>query len=78
MRFFDKFLQIFDRRQRITLGAIDQPSDLMAHLYAVRARTFERITGKSLQQFGTLQTVTRDPDVSLSKDLSPARRLLRR
>ncbi len=75
MKFLDRLLTIFDSRRRTMLGAVGQPNDLKGYLYAVRAQTYQKITGKSLP---TVQLPSSGPSSDLKGNLSPSRRLSRR
>ncbi|NWF95073.1 MAG: hypothetical protein HXY34_02925 [Candidatus Thorarchaeota archaeon] len=74
----DRLMAVLGRRHQTLLGAVGQPNDLFQLIYAIRARTYLRITGKTL---GLPQIQDRqmesDPE-GLRRRLSPARRLARR
>jgi len=76
MKVLDRIFDIFGKRRSLLLGASTQPNDLMAQLYAVRARTYLKITGKALPDTSlpTKNTVAED----VTDSLSPSRRLARK
>jgi hypothetical protein len=76
MKIVDRLLDIFGRRRALLLGASTQPSDMMAQLYAIRARAYLKITGKALPttMLPSMQTGAED----LTDSLSPSRRLARK
>lgn len=74
MKILERFFDIFGKRRALLIGATTQPNDLMAHLYAVRARTYLKITGKALPKTSLPKTGAED----LTDSLSPSRRLLRK
>ena len=74
MKILDRFFDIFGKRRALLIGAPTQPNDIMAQLYAVRARTYLKITGKALPTTSLPKTGAED----LTDSLSPSRRLLRK
>ncbi|MGY5870638.1 MAG: hypothetical protein RTV72_00175 [Candidatus Thorarchaeota archaeon] len=74
MKILDRFFDIFGKRRALLIGATTQPNDIMAQLYAVRARTYLKITGKALPTTSLPKTGAED----LTDSLSPSRRLLRK
>jgi hypothetical protein len=74
MKVLDRLFDIFGKRRALLLGATAQPNDLMAQLYAVRARTYLKLTGKTLPMTSLPKTGSED----LTDSLSPSRRLLRK
>jgi len=75
MKILDRLFDMFGKRRALLLGATTQPNDLMAYIYAVRAATYYRITGKRL----ILQNLPSGDNVEdMTKNLSPSRRLARR
>ena len=74
MKIVDRLFDIFGKRRALLIGATTQPNDIMAHLYAVRASTFLKITGKVLPTTSLPKTGAED----LTDSLSPSRRLLRK
>ncbi|TFH06986.1 MAG: hypothetical protein E4H14_09560 [Candidatus Thorarchaeota archaeon] len=74
MKIVDRILDIFGKRRALLIGATTQPNDIMAHLYAVRASTCLKITGKVLPTTSLPKTGAED----LTGSLSPSRRLLRK
>ncbi len=78
MNLLERLLNLMGGRRRTLLGAMSQPSPI-DYLYAVRARAFLKITGRPLTTADSLSVGKSRTDVSnISKDLSPARRLLRK
>ena len=75
MKLLERLLTIFDSRRRTMLGAVGQPNDLMGYLYAVRAQTYQKLTGKSLTQ---VRMPSSDSTSGVKSNLSPSRRLSRR
>ncbi len=76
MKILDRLLDIFGRRRALLLGASTQPSDMMAQLYAIRARAYLKITGKALPTTSLPSNQTGAED--LTDSLSPSRRLARK
>jgi hypothetical protein len=74
MKFIERLFDIFGKRRALLIGAATQPNDLMAQLYAVRASTYLKITGKALPTTSLPKTGAED----LSESISPSRRLLRK
>ena len=74
MKIVDRLFDLFGKRRALILGAASQPNDLMAHLYAVRARAYLKITGKALPTTSLPKTGAED----LTDSLSPSRRLARK
>ncbi|TFG32860.1 hypothetical protein EU528_02185 [Candidatus Thorarchaeota archaeon] len=74
MKILERFFDIFGRRRALLIGATTQPNDIMSHLYAVRASTYLKITGKTLPTTSLSKTGAED----LTDSLSPSRRLLRK
>ena len=74
MKIVDRLFDIFGKRRSLLLGAATQPNDLMAHLYAIRARTYLKLTGKALPTTSLPKSDAED----LTDSLSPSRRLLRK
>jgi hypothetical protein len=74
MKILDRLFDVFGRRRALLIGATTQPNDIMAHLYAVRASTYLKITGKVLPTTSLPNTGAED----LTGSLSPSRRLLRK
>ncbi len=76
MKVLDRLLDIFSRRRALLLGATTQPNDLRAQIYAIRASTYMRITGKVLP---ATSLPTKNSDVEdVTRSLSPSRRLARK
>ena len=76
MKILERFFDIFGKRRALLIGATTQPNDIMGHLYAVRARTYLKITGKTLPMASLPTKNTGAEDISSS--LSPSRRLARK
>ena len=76
MKVLDRMLDIFGRRRALLLGATTQPNNLKAQIYAIRASTYMRITGKALPAISLPTKNTDAEDVTSS--LSPSRRLARK
>ena len=76
MNIVDKFLGLFERHRSHMLGAISEQNDLKGYIYAIRARTYLKLTGKALP-VPSLPVQNTDPEETL-RDLSPARRLARK
>jgi hypothetical protein len=74
MKILDRFFDIFGKRRALLIGATTQPNDIMAQLYAVRARTYLKLTGKTLPTTSLPTTGAED----LTDSISPSRRLLRK
>ena len=74
MKIIDRLFDIFGKRRALLIGATTQPNDLMAQLYAIRASTYLKITGKTLPSVSLPKTGAED----LTDSLSPSRRLLRK
>ena len=74
MKLIDRFFDIFGKRRALLIGATTQPNDIMAQLYAVRAATYLKITGKTLPTTSLPKTGAED----LKDSISPSRRLLRK
>jgi hypothetical protein len=74
MKLIERLFDIFGKRRALLIGATTQPNDLMATLYAVRAATYLKITGKALPATSLPKTGSED----LTDSLSPSRRLLRK
>jgi hypothetical protein len=74
MKIVDRLFDIFGKRRALLIGAATQPNDIMAQLYAVRAATYLKITGKTLPTVSLPKTGAED----LTGSLSPSRRLLRK
>ena len=76
MKVLDRLFDIFGKIRAMLFGASTQPNDLMDHLYAIRARTYLKITGKTLPDTSLPTKNTGAEDVTDS--LSPSRRLARK
>ena len=76
MKVLDRMLEIFGRRRALLLGATTQPNNLKAQIYAIRASTYMKITGKALPAISLPTKNTDAEDVTSS--LSPSRRLARK
>ena len=74
MKIIDRLFDIFGKRRALLIGATTQPNDIMAHLYAVRAATYLKLTGKTLPMTSLPKTGAED----LTDSLSPSRRLARK
>ena len=74
MKIVDRLFDIFGKRRALLIGATTQPNDIMGQLYAVRASTYLKITGKVLPTTSLSKTGAED----LTDSLSPSRRLLRK
>ncbi len=74
MKILDRLFDIFGRRRALRIGAIDQPNDIMATLYAIRAQTYLKLTGKTLPTISLPKSSAED----LTDSISPSRRLLRK
>jgi hypothetical protein len=74
MKIVDRLFDLFGKRRAMLIGATTQPNDIMAQLYAVRARTYLKITGKTLPTTSLPKTGAED----LTDNISPSRRLLRK
>ena len=74
MKIIDRLFGIFGKRRALLIGATTQPNDIMAQLYAVRARTYLKLTGKTLPTTSLPTTGAED----LTDSISPSRRLLRK
>lgn len=78
MRIVERLLDLFGSHRKTLFGATAQPSDLMAQIYAIRARAYLKITGKHLISVD-MSTIKKDStSTDITKDLSPSRRLLGR
>lgn len=74
MKILDRLFDVFGRRRALLIGATTQPNDLMTTLYAIRAQTYLKLTGKALPTTSLPKSSAED----LSDSISPARRLLRK
>jgi len=74
MKILDRLFDVFGKRRALLIGATTQPNDIMAQLYAVRAMTYLKITGKTLPTTSLPKTGAED----LTDNISPSRRLLRK
>lgn len=74
MKLIDRLFDVFGKRRALLIGATTQPNDLMATLYAVRAATYLKLTGKTLPTTSLPKSGAED----LTDSLSPSRRLLRK
>ncbi len=74
MKIVDRLFDLFGKRRAMLIGATTQPNDIMAQLYAVRARTYLKITGKTLPTTSLPKSGAED----LTDSISPSRRLLRK
>jgi len=74
MKILDRLFDIFGRRRALVIGATTQPNDLMATLYAIRAQTYLKLTGKRLPTVSLPNSGAED----LTDSISPSRRLLRK
>jgi uncharacterized protein with ACT and thioredoxin-like domain len=74
MKVLDRLFDIFGKRRAMLIGATAQPTDVMATLYAVRAATYLKLTGKQLPTTSMPKTGAED----LKDSISPSRRLLRK
>ncbi len=78
MKLIERLLNILNPGRQAVTGALAQPNELKAQITLIRAKAFQRITGRRLI---TLESgsITESSDISdLKKNLSPSRRLLRR
>ncbi len=75
MKILDRLFDMFGKRRALLLGATTQPNDLIAHIHAVRAHAYYRITGKRLP---SLNLPSSDTIGDMTNNLSPSRRLARR
>lgn len=75
MNILNKLFDVFGKRRALLLGATTQPNDLIAHIHAVRAHAYFRITGK---RFPILNMPSSDTIEDMTNNLSPSRRLARR
>jgi hypothetical protein len=75
MKILERFFDIFGKKRALLIGATTQPNDIMAQLYAVRARTYLKITGKALPTTSLPKNANAE---DLTDTLSPSRRLLRK
>ena len=75
MKILERFFDIFGKRRALLIGATTQPIDLMAQLYAVRAQTYLKLTGKALPTTSLPKNTGAE---DLTDSLSPSRRLLRK
>ncbi|MHA1636923.1 MAG: hypothetical protein ACTSUB_02805 [Candidatus Thorarchaeota archaeon] len=78
MKIVERLLDLFGSHRKTLLGATTQPSDLIAHIYAIRARAYLKITGKHLTTVDISTIKKNSTSMDSTKDLSPSRRLLRR
>ncbi len=76
MNIVERFLNLFNRRRQLMLGAMAQPTNLMDYINKARGRAFQRITGKSLPV--SAPSIQTEESQDLKKNLSPSRRLSRR
>ncbi len=76
MKIADKFLSLFVRHRPSMLGAISEQNELKDYIYAIRARTYLKLTGKTLP-VASLPERNTDPEDTLRK-LSPSRKLARK
>jgi hypothetical protein len=74
MKILDRLFDVFGRRRAQMIGATTQSNDFMAALYAIRAQTYLKITGKTLPSLSLPKSDAED----LTGSLSPSRRLLRK
>jgi hypothetical protein len=78
MNLLERLLNLFSGRRNTLLGAISQPNP-MEYLYAVRARTFLKLTGRPLTTVDSFTKSKSETSTSdITKNLSPSRRLLRK
>ena len=75
MKLLERFFDIFGRKRALLIGATTQPNDIMAQLYAVRARTYLKITGKALPSTSLPKNTSAE---DLTDSISPSKRLLRK
>lgn len=76
MKIFDRLLGIFGRNRAGMVGALSEQNDLKSCIYAIRAQTYLRLTGKVFPAPPLLKQGT-DFESSM-RDLSPSRRLARK
>jgi len=74
MKILERLFDLFGKRRAMLIGATTQPNDIMAQLYAVRARTYLKITGKTLPT----TSLPKSGAENLTDSVSPSRRLLRK
>ena len=74
MRILDRLFDVFGRRRAQMIGATTQSNDLKAALYAIRAQTYLKLTGKALPTISLPKSDAED----LTDSISPSRRLLRK
>ena len=74
MKILDRLFDVFGRRRALLIGATTQSNDLMATLYAIRAQTYLKLTGKALPTTSLPKSGAED----LTDSISPSRRLLRK
>ncbi|TFG34125.1 hypothetical protein EU527_04985 [Candidatus Thorarchaeota archaeon] len=76
MKILDRFLGVFGKRHTGMLGALYEQNDLKGYIYAIRARTYLKLTGKAFP-VPSLPTQNTSPDDTM-RNLSPSRRLARK
>jgi len=74
MKILDRLFDVFGRRRALLIGATTQSNDLMTTLYAIRAQTYLKLTGKALPATSLPKSGAED----LTDSISPSRRLLRK
>ena len=60
MKIIDRLFDVFGKRRALLIGSTAQPNDLMAQLYAVRAQTYLKLTGKTLPMTSLPKTGAED------------------
>jgi len=76
MKIVDRLLSMFGRNHTGMVGALSEQNDLKSCIYAIRAQTYLRLTGKSFPAPVVLKENS-NPEDTLKK-LSPSRRLARK
>ena len=76
MKIFDRLLGIFGRTRTGMVSALTEQNDLKDVIYAIRAQTYLRLTGKAYPS-PLLPKQNTDPEDTI-RSLSPARRLARK
>ena len=76
MRIIERLLDLFGSHRKTLLGATAQPTDLIAQIYAIRARAYLKITGKHLTSVDMSTIKKNSTSMDSTKNLSPSRRLL--
>lgn len=76
MRILDRILSVFGKQRTGMLGALSEQNDLKSYIYAIRARTYLKLTGKTLP-VPSVPIHDTNPEDTLRK-LSPSRKLARK